>query len=30
MKNGQSSSSNGFQLNTTPMLVGAALIGPAA
>jgi hypothetical protein len=27
MKNGQSSASNGFQLNTTPIFVGAALIG---
>ena len=27
MKNGQSSSSNGFQLNGTPIIVGAALIG---
>jgi hypothetical protein len=27
MKNGQSSSSSGFQLNSTPMVVGAALIG---
>ena len=27
MKNGQSSSSSSFQLNTTPIFVGAALIG---
>lgn len=27
MKNGQSSSFSGFQLNTTPMIIGAALIG---
>ncbi len=27
MKNGQSQSYSGFQLNSTPMIVGAALIG---
>jgi hypothetical protein len=27
MRNGQSSSSSGFQLNTTPVMLGAALIG---
>jgi len=30
MKNGQTSSSSGFQLNGTPMIVGAALIGAGA
>jgi hypothetical protein len=30
MKNGQSSSSGSFQLNTTPIFVGAALIGAGA
>ena len=27
MKNGQSYSASGFQLNSTPMIIGAALIG---
>ena len=27
MKNGQNQSASGFQLNSTPMIVGAALIG---
>jgi hypothetical protein len=30
MKNGQNSSSSGFQLNSTPMIVGAALLGASA
>ncbi len=30
MKNGQNSSSIGFQLNSTPMIVGAALVGAGA
>lgn len=30
MKSGQSSSASGFQLSTTPIIIGAALIGAGA